>query len=195
LKLAIFGGTYDPIHCAHLTVAREAAAHFDLDRILFIPAANPPHKPESMTAYEHRLRMVELAVAKETRFQASRLEEGTEKSYSIVTIERVKASLRQDDEVFFLIGADAFAEIDTWHRAGDVIREVTFIVVTRPGHDYDSPPGSSVLRLDTLALPVSSSEIRESLMAGGSPRELDPEVLTYIRANGLYGTARSTPAG
>jgi cytidyltransferase-like protein len=90
MRTAIFGGTFDPIHTAHLVVAREAAETFSLDRVLFIPAANPPLK-ETGASYEDRYRMVELACAGDARFQPSRLEEGAEKSYSIYTIERVTA--------------------------------------------------------------------------------------------------------
>ena len=186
LRTAIFGGTFDPIHCAHLRVAREALEQFHLDRVLFVPASTPPHKREATAGYEDRYRMVELACANEPRFVPSRLEAGRLKSYSIKTIRRVRASVARNDELFFLIGSDAFAEIDTWYRAEDVIRAVDFIVVTRPGHEYAVPPGARVHRLDTLALPVSSSGIRRRLAAGESPEELQPEVLAYIREHRLY---------
>ena len=104
MRTAIFGGTFDPIHSAHLEMARQAADQFGLDRVLFIPAGNPPHK-HADTPFEHRYRMVELACAADPRFVASRLEEGDQKSYSIHTIERVKAD---NGEVFFIIGSDAF---------------------------------------------------------------------------------------
>src|SRR5215468_10126169 len=107
MKTAIFGGTFDPIHSAHLIVAREAADKFALDRVLFIPAGNPPHKGAA-APYEDRYRMVELACAEDPRFVASRLEEGREKSYSIHTIERVRSLGSPGDNVFFVIGADAF---------------------------------------------------------------------------------------
>jgi len=182
MRTAIFGGTFDPIHSAHLVVAREAAETFSLDRVLFIPAANPPLK-EAGASYEDRYKMVELACAGEPRFVPSRLEEGRQKSYSIHTIERVKA---MGGEVFFVIGADAFAEITSWHRWPDVIAAVDFIVVARPGHDYTSPAGARVHRLETVALPVSSSEIRQALAHGETPDEIPPAVAEYIRAHGLY---------
>lgn len=186
MRLAIFGGTFDPIHKAHLIVAEEAADQFHLDRVLFIPAAHPPHKSGTHTPYEHRYRMVELACNADPRFVASRLEEGSQRSYSYHTIERVKASLAPGDELLFVIGADAFAEIRTWFRADDVLRMVTFLVVTRPGHVYDVPEGARVVRLDTLALPVSSSEIRQTLAAGEDSPYLTPEVAAYIHRNCLY---------
>ena len=182
MRRAIFGGTFDPIHKAHLVVAREAADAFALDQVLMIPAGNPPHKGAG-TAYEHRYRMVELACEGDPRLLPSRLEEGSAKSYSIHTVERLKA---EGGDVYFIIGADAFAEIRTWHRWEDLIREVEFIVVTRPGHGYDSPPGARVHRLDTVALPVSSSEIRERLKRGEMPEEVPVAVAGYIRQQGLY---------
>jgi nicotinate-nucleotide adenylyltransferase len=182
VRRAIFGGTFDPIHNAHLTVAREAADAFALDQVLFIPAAHPPHKAAGAD-YEHRYRMVELACAADPRFIPSRLEAGLEKSYSIHTIERVKA---EGGDVFFIIGADAFAEIQSWYRWQEVVRAVDFIVVTRPGHHYDTPPGARVHRLETVALPVSSSEIRAALARGESPPQLPDAVAQYIRAHGLY---------
>jgi nicotinate-nucleotide adenylyltransferase len=187
LRLALFGGTFDPIHFAHLEVAREAARQFRLSRVLFVPAARPPHKSGATSAsYEDRYHMAALACQGEPLFEPSRLEAGNQRSYSIRTIEKVKATLASGDELFFLIGADAFAEIRTWYRWEDVIEEVEFIVVTRPGHHYSVPPGARVHRLDTLALPVSSSEIRARLAAGEFPTEVPPQVLAYIREKGLY---------
>jgi nicotinate-nucleotide adenylyltransferase len=185
MRTAIFGGTFDPIHSAHLIVAHEAAEAFALDRVLFIPAANPPHK-EAATPYEDRFRMVELACAADPRFIASRLEEGRERSYSILTIERLQIP---DQRLFFIIGADAFADIRSWYRWEDVVAWVEFIVVTRPGHVYDSPPGARVHRLETVALPVSSSEIRQDLAKGRTPPDLPPAVADYIHARGLYRSA------
>lgn len=186
MKVAIFGGTFDPIHRAHLTVAREAVNRFHLHRVLFVPAAHPPHKPDAGTPYADRLRMVQLACEGEPFFEASDIESGSGKSYSIDTIERLRRRLPAADPLYFIIGTDAFAEILTWHRAADVIRSVDFIVVSRPGHDYAIPPGARVLRLDTLVLEVSSSAIRRELARGAHPAELPENVFAYIRAKGLY---------
>jgi len=184
MRLALFGGTFDPIHNAHLTVAREAADQFHLEQVWFIPAAHPPHKSTSTAAtYEDRFRMTELACRVDPRFIASRLEAGDAKSYSVDTVERVRELGQQP---FFIIGADAFAEIPTWHRWQDLVRLTEFIVVTRPGHLYSAPAGARVHRLDTVALPVSSSEIRRKLAAGEIPEELPPAVSRYILERGLY---------
>lgn len=204
MRTAIFGGTFDPIHSAHLEMARRAADQYQLDRVLFIPAGNPPHK-HADASYEHRYRMVQLSCAADPRFVASRLEEGAGKSYSIDTIEHVKAanaaaapsatapnaapapSTGANSALFFIIGSDAFAEIQTWRRWEDVVRAVEFIVVARPGHEIASPPGARVHRLDCVELPVSSSDIRDALARGESPPELPPPIADYIRDHRLYG--------
>jgi nicotinate-nucleotide adenylyltransferase len=183
--VAIFGGTFNPPHAGHLAAARAAADACRLDRVLFIPAAAPPHKSVAVP-YEHRYRMVELACAADPRFAPSRAEAGTERSYSIHTIEKLRRE-HPEDEFFFLIGADAFEEIQTWHRWRDVVRQVEFIVVSRPGHDYRVPGGAQVHRLDSVAVPVSSSEVREALARGECPREVPDAVLAYARAHRLYG--------
>ena len=121
LRIAIFGGTFDPIHNAHLAVAREAAIHCHLDRILLIPAGQPPHKNNvARTPFEDRYRMVQLACNGDALFEPSRLEEADRKSYSIDTIERI--TLAPGDTLHFIIGADAFAEIATWRRWQDAAR-------------------------------------------------------------------------
>ncbi len=184
MRLALFGGTFDPIHNAHLTVAREAAMQFQLDQVWFIPAAHPPHKSDQTGAsYEDRFRMTELACQADPRFIASRLEEGASKSYSVDTVERVRAL---GEQPYFIIGADAFAEITSWHRWQDLIRLTEFIVVTRPGHHYAAPQGARVQRLETVALPVSSSEIRRKLADGQIPAELPEAVGRYISERRLY---------
>ncbi len=202
MRVAIFGGTFDPIHSAHLEMARHAADQYRFDRVLFIPAGNPPHK-RADASFEHRYRMVELACAADPRFVASRLEEGTAKSYTIDTIERVKAASAAapyadapnaaantdaNSALFFIIGSDAFAEIQTWRRWQDVIRAVEFIVVARPGHEITGPSGARVHRLESVELPVSSSDIRDALARGESPAELPPAIADYIRDHRLYGS-------
>ncbi|SPF55775.1 putative nicotinate-nucleotide adenylyltransferase [Candidatus Sulfopaludibacter sp. SbA4] len=189
MRSAIFGGTFDPIHNAHLVVARKAGAELRLDQILVVPAAHPPHKAGvTHVPYHHRVRMAELACEGEPRLVVSRLEEGTARSYSIDTIERVQSGMAPTDELFFIIGADAFAEIRTWRRWQDVARAVCFIVVNRPGHHYAAPPGVRIERLDSVDLPISSSDIRRALAAGRHPTEVPERVLEYILANHLYGT-------
>jgi nicotinate-nucleotide adenylyltransferase len=190
---ALFGGTFDPIHNAHLEIARAAADRFDLTKILFVPAANPPHKPGGvMAAYEDRVRMAELACAADPRFEVSRIEAPTAgnsaRSYSIVTIEKLRAL--GITPLSFLIGADAFREIRTWHRWRYVVAAVEFIVVTRPGASWEIPPGAIVHELSGLDLPVSSSDIRKQVIEGASHIPVPQAVLDYIRDHRLY---RSQP--
>jgi nicotinate-nucleotide adenylyltransferase len=189
LRLAIFGGTFDPIHQAHLAIAREAMERCRLDRVLLVPAANPPHKTGVTHApYEDRLRMAEIACHGLAHLEVSRLEEGTQWSYSIDTIEKVQARMAPGGELFFVIGADAFADIRTWKRWQDVARAVCFLVVSRPGVRYEAPQEVRLERLDRLELAISSSEIRRELAAGRRPPEVPPAVLDYILEHGLYGT-------
>lgn len=187
-RVSLFGGTFDPIHDAHLQIATAAIEKFSLHRVLFVPARNPPHKhPSGVTPYKHRLRMVEIACRVDPRFIASRLEEGSGPSYTIDTLERFRKELRSDDRLFFLIGSDAFDEIESWKRWQDVIRLTEFIVVTRPEHEYCAPEQVRVHRLDGVSLPVSSSSIRNRLAAGQSTPELPSGVRAYIETHGLYG--------
>ncbi|MDQ6665311.1 MAG: nicotinate-nicotinamide nucleotide adenylyltransferase, partial [Acidobacteriota bacterium] len=156
-----------------------------LSRVLFVPASRPPHKAGGTHAsYADRLRMVEIACACDPRFEASRLEEGPGYSYSIHTIEKAKAGLNID--LYFVIGADAFAEIRTWHRWVDVIQAVEFIVVNRPGAVYEIPAGARVYALEDLELPISSSAIRGNVAKGRSDVDLPPGVAAYIGERGLY---------
>jgi nicotinate-nucleotide adenylyltransferase len=189
VRLALFGGAFDPIHNGHLAAARAAAGRFQLDRVLFIPAARPPHKAACHAPYADRVRMVGLALEGDPLFEVSRIEEvaeGAGRSYSIDTIEKVRAQMAAGDELFFLIGADAFAEIGAWRRWRDVARAVAFLVVSRPGHVYEIPPETRVERLDTVDLPVSSSEIRRKLAAGQFVLDVPPSVLGYIASHHLY---------
>ena len=192
MSTALFGGTFDPVHSAHLDIARQAADRFGLTKVLFVPAANPPHKTGSaMAPYADRVRMLELACAGDARFEVSRIEAPPSgpvsgdavRSYSIHTIEKLKAA--GFDPLSFLIGADAFAEIRTWHRWEDVVASVGFIVVTRPGAVYETPPGATVHELTGIESPVSSSLVRARI-PGGCEVPVPDTVSAYIRRHGLY---------
>jgi nicotinate-nucleotide adenylyltransferase len=187
-RICLFGGTFDPIHDAHLRIAEEALRRFRLDAILFVPAANPPHKdPDAVTPYADRFRMVEIACRPYKDFEASRLEEGEERSYTVDTLRRVRAELAPGSELFFLIGSDAFDELESWKEWHDVVAMTDFIVVSRPGGQYHLPTNARVHRLDGLALPVSSSTIRVRLAAGEPTPELPTNVRDYIEERRLYG--------
>ena len=185
MRLALFGGTFDPIHNAHLAMARAVIDTYSLRKVLFVPAPNPPHKSGMvMASWEDRVRMAELACTDEPGFEVSQIERDANPSYSILTIERLLAA--GAGPLAFLIGADAFREIRTWQRWRDVIRLVEFIVVTRPGSDYDAPEGSRIYELRGLDLPVSSSEVRDGIARGEAEVPVPPAVLRYIREHGLY---------
>jgi nicotinate-nucleotide adenylyltransferase len=192
-QICLFGGTFDPIHNAHLQIAEQALTKFQLHRVLFVPAAHPPHKdPIGLTPYEDRFRMVEIACAPYPAFVASRLEQGDAPSYTVDTLERFRAQLAPGDRLYFLIGSDAFDELETWKRWQQVVELVEFIVVSRPGVQYHVPQNARLHRLDGLELPVSSSTIRARLAAGEPTPELPMQVRAFIEQRGLYGSANAS---
>ena len=189
-NVCLFGGTFDPIHKAHLRIAKEAQKKFKLDRILFIPAGNPPHKEAAgLTPYEDRYRMVEIACKPYPGFIASRLEAARRPSYTIDTAKRVRKELDPNDRLFFLIGGDAFEELETWKSWQELVHLTEFIVVSRPESEYRVPEGARVHQLDGLALPVSSSTIRMRLANGEATPELPAEVRSFVEKRGLYSFA------
>jgi len=143
MNIALFGGTFDPIHRGHLNVARAAVERYKLKEVWFVPADIPPHKQTSpVTVYYHRYAMVTLALVGERRFVSSLLEapdcetssQQRRPSYSIETVRKVKAMLGAQDRLYFLIGIDAFREIALWYKAEELLGECDFIVAARPGH-------------------------------------------------------------
>lgn len=196
MNVGVFGGTFDPIHAGHVTAAEVVADEFKLSKVLFIPAGRPPHRDSSTDAnYEQRYRMVQLAIKQDARFVASRLEDPDVRSglhFSIDTLELLSGNLTVKDRVFFLIGADAFAEIRNWFRWHDVIEMVEFIVISRAGKTSfrsEPPEGTRAHWLDSVDIPISSTDIRRCLKTGKCKKgKLVPEVHDYICQNGLYGT-------
>jgi nicotinate-nucleotide adenylyltransferase len=150
MNIALFGGTFDPIHRGHLNVARAAAERFKLKEVWFVPADIPPHKQTApVTSYFHRYSMVALALAGEPDFLPSLLEAPDPEahverrpSYSIDTVRRVKAGLRKTDRLYFLIGIDAFRDVAKWHEAESLLRECEFIIAARPGYSLDDVASS-----------------------------------------------------
>ncbi len=155
MNIALFGGTFDPIHRGHLKVARAAAERFKLKEVWFVPADIPPHKQAApVTSYFHRYSMVSLALAGEPDFLPSLLEAPDAEahverrpSYSIDTVRRVKAGLRKSDRLYFLIGIDAFRDIAKWYEAEALLKECEFIVAARPGYSLDDVTSSLPKRL------------------------------------------------
>lgn len=195
MRIGLMGGTFDPVHYGHLVIAEVAQAEFELDRVIWIPAGDPPHKKRyEVTPQEHRYAMVVLATASNERFEVSRWElERSGPSYSIDTILHFKAE-NPGAELFFITGADAILEILTWHRHEEVIRSCRFIAVTRPGYDLDRLgtvlPAEYRQQVSLLTAPgvdISSTAIRGRVPAGDPIRYLVPETVeTYIRKHRLY---------
>ncbi len=139
MKIALFGGTFDPVHLGHLAVARAAADRFDLGLVYFVPADIPPHKQKrKLTDFQHRFAMLALATAQDKRFIPSLLDSHTgHPNYSIETVRRLKSTLGKSDKLYFLIGMDAFKDINTWRQPVELLRECDFIVAARPGYSLD----------------------------------------------------------
>jgi nicotinate-nucleotide adenylyltransferase len=213
-RIGLFGGTFNPIHLGHLRAARTVEEAFSLGQVLFIPSYIPPHKAAvDIASPEDRLKMVELAVAGIPRFRASALEvEARERSYSILTLEKIK-TVFPGSPIFFILGADAFLEIETWRDYERVLFQCSFIVISRPGYEVERardvlggrfreetfavPPEGGLdnrtlgtfriflLKID--ALDISSTEIRKRVKSGGSLEGLvPPEVEAYMRRKRLY---------
>ncbi len=137
-RIGLFGGTFNPVHLGHLRIAGEIKERLSLDLVIFIPTGTPPHKAMTeVISPEHRLRMVELAIAPYGFFKASSIEsERKGFSYSIDTISALKKEMGESAEFFFIIGIDAFLEINTWKKADELLTLCNFVVIPRPGHRF-----------------------------------------------------------
>lgn len=190
MKLAFFGGTFDPVHLGHLAMAQAAVEKLGLDLVYFVPSSVPPHKrSRNLTEFQHRFAMLALATAEEPRFVPSLLEaHSAHPNYSIETVRRLKSTLAPSDKLYFLIGIDAFTEIGTWKQSVELLSECDFVVASRPGHSLKDiakalpeslRPPDAVLReigqqagstiqlpstlvhlLDNVDQPISSTQIR-----------------------------------
>jgi nicotinate-nucleotide adenylyltransferase len=140
MRIAFFGGTFDPPHRGHLAIAQAAADRLRLDRVLFAPVSNQPLKHDSSVAsFEDRVAMVKLAIADDVRFQVSTIDRPRSDgrpNYTIDTIRRLKDSLEPQDHLFCLVGADSFLSLPRWYRAAELMVACDFIVAGRPGFDF-----------------------------------------------------------
>lgn len=216
MKLGLMGGTFNPVHLAHLRIAEEAREACSLDRVLFIPAADPPHKPlAGDVSFEQRCVMVRRAIFGNPLFELSEIEgRRSGKSYSIDTIAALQ-SLHPGDALYFIIGSDSFRELGLWHRYPDILRSSNLIVVERPGSIFADPlnllprdvrddlrhipesnrlvhaAGTIVQFITGCSLNISSSEIRRLVAAGQSITYLvPPEVESYIKQQRIYHECR-----
>jgi nicotinate-nucleotide adenylyltransferase len=202
MRIALFGGSFDPIHRGHLTIARAAADTFALDRVLFAPAGRQPHKRAGSSAsYDQRLEMVQLACAEADplRFAASTLDaplaDGSP-NYTVRTLELL-ATQYPTAELFNLAGADTFENLAKWREPYRLIQLAEWIVVSRPGASLRIPDAltltpaqqSRIHLLDSIHEDVAASGLRLRLVQGDPCADLLPaSVVTYIAEHGLYRT-------
>jgi nicotinate-nucleotide adenylyltransferase len=208
-RVGLLGGTFDPIHTGHLSVARHAHQALQLDGIRFIPSARPPHRPDSPQASEyHRVEMIRRAIAADAGWEVCDLElRRVGPSYTIDTLSSLHREGLNPLQIFFITGADAFAEIATWHRYPEVLDAAHFVVVARPGFSLESLRVRLPLLAARFAKPadiahsstplivlievntpdVSSTEIRRRAASGDSLEGFVPSaVAAYISQHHLY---------
>lgn len=184
MNICIFPGTFNPIHRAHLAVAEFALQKYKFEKVIFIPAYIPPHKDISPMLAEHRLNMVKLAIKTNPKFELSDIEyklgENGEKSYSLITVKKIRELYKIDGKLNFLIGTDAFEKINSWYKADELAKLVHFIVFPRgveltPKENFDY----ELANMDFLD--VSSTNLRNHKSNGSIEK-----VEEYIKKNGLY---------
>ena len=195
-SVGILGGTFDPVHHGHLVIAEEAREALGLERVLLVPAAEPPHKPDSVvTPAEHRLAMVELAVAGNPAFAVSGIE--VERGGPSYTVETLETLLREGvSDPWFILSAEALAGFPAWRRPDRILELCRLAVVPRGNHDALDAAwvrGHFPGREDRIAflagplLPISGSVVRRRAAAGRSVRYLVPDaVARYITDHALY---------
>ncbi len=229
MNVALFGGTFDPVHRGHLAVARAAQRAYRLGRIYFVPADIQPLKQRRpVTPYHHRYAMLALATRDEKAFIPSLLEAPSEEarrapSFTINTVRRFRASLAKSDRLFFLLGIDSFLAISSWREPEALLREVEFIVASRPGFSladvaaalpasmrprdavtrpFQHQPATGDLAVGGVALHIladvaekaSATEIRKAIAGGrGISRYLDDAVAAYIAKMHLYKGSAGSP--
>jgi len=159
-KTGILGGTFDPVHFSHLELAEAAQSEFDLDRVLFVPAAVPPHKIETeVTSFEHRVRMVEIACELHRTFECCSIEGKMSKpSYTVDTLKAMLADMGQENTLYFIIGSDAFLDVLTWKSYREILCLVSLLVSRRRGVDET--------KLSELAAVLSYNSSNRSVWSG-----------------------------
>ncbi len=188
------GGTFDPVHHGHLVAASEVAHTFELDEVIFVPTGQPYTKQARVVSpAEDRYLMTVIATASNPRFSVSRADiDRPGPTYTIDTLRDLRASAGPADEFFFITGADALAEILTWHAADELFTLAHFVGCTRPGHRLSVAglPDGTVSLVEIPALAISSTECRARVEAGEPVWYLVPDgVVQYIAKRGLYAKA------
>lgn len=195
-KVAVLGGTFDPIHIGHLIMAEQTYNEFDLHQVIFMPSGNPPHKDSGrVTGSVHRLKMTGLAVRDNKHFTVSEWEiKKEEESYTVDTLSHLEKTY-PDWQIFFLIGADSLFDVFNWKKPEYILGHANLIVVSRPGYNLEKiykddrfrPYRQRINVLDGILIDLSSSRIRDLVRKGSSVKYLVPrEVEEYIRFNNLY---------
>jgi len=203
MKLGIMGGTFDPVHNGHLTIAGEVMSRLELDRVIFIPTGQPWLKADSsVTSSRHRLEMVRLAIAGNAAYQLSAMETEREGStYTLDTLARLWMRLGAGDSAYFVIGWDSLNSFPRWKEPGRIINLCYLVAVPRPGYprpDIDllekSVPGITgrTILLDGPLVDISATQIRERVKKGKKITGLVPEAVeNYILENRLYSGTQS----
>ena len=197
MRVGVFGGTFDPIHIGHLVSAEEVRVKLGLECVVFVPAGLPPHKLDHvMSPVEHRLAMVELAIASNPHFAVSRVDvDRFGPCYTVDTIELLRDEWGADVEIYFIMGSDSLLDILTWHNPRRLIRLCRLAVVSRPGYQVDLDeldallPGvaSRVQMLNAPELAISSTDIQRRVREGLSIKYQVPEAVeAYIYQHKLY---------
>ena len=198
-KYGIMGGTFDPIHLGHLFIAETSQQELGLDKILFIPTGDPPHKKnQKITDSYHRLSMVDIAIDNNNSFFLSDIEINREGySYTVETIKRLLELYGTTTELYFITGTDAFMEIETWKNYEELFKMARIVVATRLGYNdimlnkkiqsFEKKYKAKIIKLPTPILEISSSDIRKRIKNEKSIRYLVTEgVQEYIYKNRLY---------
>jgi len=199
VKIGLMGGTFDPIHYGHLVAAEAARYEFQLDKVIFVPSGQPPHKPGyGVTTAEHRYFMTALAVTSNHHFEVSREEVNrVGPSYTVDTVKKFLAQYHGEAEIYFITGADAILEILTWKNVEELMSLCYFIAATRPGYCLDeihqrlsslvAYRPERIKALEVPALAISSTDIRSRVREGRPIKYLLPETVeSYIIKNCLY---------
>lgn len=196
-EIGLMGGSFNPIHCGHVALARAALESGRVERVLFLPTGNPPHKKEGLADKFDRLRMVELAVEHEAGMAVCR--EEIDRDGVIYTVDTLAALKRKmpDCTLTYLIGADTLRALGTWRRVETVIERCKFLVMMREGETREevirlaglwTQRGAQIDFLDARKMDISSTQIREQIQKGLSFERLVPQaVADYIHEHGLYG--------
>ena len=186
MRLGIFGGSFDPIHLGHLIVAEYTKELMNLDRIIFIPVGNPSHRENSLSSWEHRLKMIELSIEDNPSFEVSKIEIlSNKKNYTYDTLIELKKNY-PTDEIFEIIGEDSADYLHKWKNYEELINLCKFIVYRRDGYDFISS-NENIIVIDSPKINISATFIRNKVKKNESIKYLvNDKVLEYIENNKLY---------